>query len=153
MLLFSLTARRWKRQADRSLAPTLIREERRALARRLALRFGRHLNLPLAQIVDAVAPHLDDFAVRSALAARYLDALAQRSTLAEYEEAKILERELRWAEHYLEAGLNCPFLARTSALGSAPQPDIRQEQVQRALAEILIARLELDIDHTPSAAA
>ena len=144
MALLGFTARRrWKHSADQAVSLPHLNAHRHFAANKVASHLPRRANLPLSALEAEVLAKLDDLAVRAALAARYLDSLHEAALFAEYEEAKALETELRWAEHYLQSTLAGPLHAPTPTVASASQPDARQQQVAEALAQIMVSRLSL----------
>ncbi len=91
-----------------------------------------------------VSRHLTDSVLRASLGLRYLEALAENVCRADYEDARLLIEEARWAGKYLVREVQCPLLATQH---ETPEDDLwehasrRRDRLHEALVKLAAEEL------------
>jgi hypothetical protein len=155
MMRWSGAEKRWKKAADAAVAPERFCEERDRLAAEVAKRIwvvngGREWadargEGSLLALEALVTRHLNDDVVRSALALRHVSILEDNLHTCDYEDARSLAAEGRWAGDYLSGAAQCALLEAAGEVSVSalrePSED-RLERLRGSLASLVMAELK-----------
>jgi hypothetical protein len=147
--------KRWKKAADAAIAPDRFCEERDRLAGEVAKRIwvangGRDWadtrnEGSLLALEALVLRHLNDEVVRSALALRHVSVLEDNLHTCDYEDARSLAAEGRWAGDYLSGAMHCALLATPTETTVSPLREPSEDRLDRlrgSLATLVSAELK-----------
>lgn len=156
MIRWNSTEKRWKKAADAAIAPERYCDERDRLAAEVAKRIwvangGRdwadaQSEGSLLALEALVLRHLNDDVVRSSLALRHVSVLEDNLHTCDYEDARSLAAEGRWAGDYLSGAAQCALLSATAgaeASSALREPsEGRLERLRGGLAALVSAELK-----------